>query len=436
MSLPMLQVALDNQTMDSAYETTRLIAEEVDIIEVGTILCVGEGVRAVRDLKALYPHKIVLADAKIADAGKTLSRMCFEANADWVTVICCADINTAKGALDVAKEFNGDVQIELTGYWTWEQAQQWRDAGIQQVVYHRSRDAQAAGVAWGEADITAIKRLSDMGFKVTVTGGLALERLRLAKTLGFDFVEMSVDETDERLSRLDWSREQRLALVNAIVETGVRVPSMCLSAHRRFPLGSEDDAVRAQGLEIMRKAIQFAQDVGIRVIQLAGYDVYYQEANNETRRRFRDGLKESVEMASRAQVTLAMEIMDYPLMNSISKALGYAHYLNNPWFQLYPDIGNLSAWDNDVQMELQAGIGHIVAVHVKDTKPGVFKNVPFGEGVVDFERCFETLKQSGYCGPYLIEMWSETAEDPAAEVAKARDWVKARMAKAGMVEAA
>ncbi|EEW1426891.1 hypothetical protein D9K20_09785 [Escherichia coli] len=92
-----------------------------------------------------------------------------------------ADINTAKGALDVAKEFNGDVQIELTGYWTWEQAQQWRDAGIQQVVYHRSRDAQAAGVAWGEADITAIKRLSDMGFKVTVTGGLALEDLPLFK---------------------------------------------------------------------------------------------------------------------------------------------------------------------------------------------------------------------------------------------------------------
>lgn len=263
-----------------------------------------------------------------------------------------------------------------------------------------------------------------------------MERLRMASALGFDFVEMSVDETDARLARLDWSREQRLALVSAIAETGVRVPSMCLSAHRRFPLGSEDDAVRAQGLAIMRKAIQLAQGIGIRVIQLAGYDVYYQQTNNETRRRFRDGLKESVEMASRAQVTLAMEIMDYPLMNSISKALGYAHYLNNPWFQLYPDIGNLSAWDNDVQMELQAGIGHIVAVHVKDTKPGVFKNVPFGEGVVDFERCFATLRQSGYCGPYLIEMWSETADDPALEVAKARDWVKARMVSAGLVEAA
>ncbi|MFP1455240.1 orotidine 5'-phosphate decarboxylase / HUMPS family protein [Escherichia coli] len=109
MSLPMLQVALDNQTMDSAYETTRLIAKK-STLSKWVPYCVGKGVRAVRDLKALYPHKIVLADAKIADAGKILSRMCFEANADWVTVICCADINTAKGALDVAKEFNGDVQ--------------------------------------------------------------------------------------------------------------------------------------------------------------------------------------------------------------------------------------------------------------------------------------------------------------------------------------
>lgn len=83
--------------------------------------------------------------------------------------------------------------------------------------------------------------------KALPAGECWLERLRLAKTLGFDFVEMSVDETDARLARLDWSREQRLALVSAVAETGVRVPSMCLSAHRRFPLGSEDDAVRARG---------------------------------------------------------------------------------------------------------------------------------------------------------------------------------------------
>ncbi len=51
------------------------------------------------------------------------------------------DINTAKGALDVAKEFNGDVQIELTGYWTWEQACSSGAMRHSAVVYHRSRDA-------------------------------------------------------------------------------------------------------------------------------------------------------------------------------------------------------------------------------------------------------------------------------------------------------
>lgn len=52
------------------------------------------------------------------------------------------------------------------------------------------------------------------------------ERLVLAKSCGLDFVEMSVDETDERLSRLEWSTTQRASLVEAMLETGVAIPSM------------------------------------------------------------------------------------------------------------------------------------------------------------------------------------------------------------------
>ena len=39
-----------------------------------------------------------------------------------------------------------------------------------------------------------------------------LERLNFAKELGFDFVELSIDESDERLARLEWSKEERLYL--------------------------------------------------------------------------------------------------------------------------------------------------------------------------------------------------------------------------------
>ena len=67
--------------------------------------------------------------------------------------------------------------------------------------------------------------------KALPAGECWLERLQLAKQLGFDFVEMSVDETDERLARLDWSRDQRLALVSAIAETGVDVISVGALTH-------------------------------------------------------------------------------------------------------------------------------------------------------------------------------------------------------------
>ena len=36
------------------------------------------------------------------------------------------------------------------------------------------------------------------------------DRLSIAKACGFDFVEISIDETDERLARLDWSEKERI----------------------------------------------------------------------------------------------------------------------------------------------------------------------------------------------------------------------------------
>ncbi|VFS39797.1 L-ribulose-5-phosphate 3-epimerase ulaE [Serratia liquefaciens] len=42
--------------------------------------------------------------------------------------------------------------------------------------------------------------------KALPAGECWLERLKLAKALGFDFVEMSLDETDARLARLTGAR--------------------------------------------------------------------------------------------------------------------------------------------------------------------------------------------------------------------------------------
>ncbi len=66
------------------------------------------------------------------------------------------------------------------------------------------------------------------------------ERFSLVKEMDFDFIEMSIDETDERLARLDWSEEKIAELREEMFSSGVRIHSICLSAHRRFPFGSAD----------------------------------------------------------------------------------------------------------------------------------------------------------------------------------------------------
>ena len=264
------------------------------------------------------------------------------------------------------------------------------------------------------------------------------DRLSLAKACGFDFVEMSVDETDERLARLDWTKAQRLDLLRAIIETGITVPSMCLSGHRRFPFGSRDEQTRQKAYEIMEKALQLASDVGIRTIQLAGYDVYYEEQDAGTIARFEEGLQWAVERAASMQTTLAVEIMDTKFMSSITRWKAWEEKIRSPWFTVYPDVGNLSAWNDDVAGELTLGIDKISAIHLKDTFKvtdtcaGQFRDVPFGEGCVDFVHVFKTLEKLNYRGAFLIEMWTEKAEEPVAEIIEARRWIEAKMQEGGM----
>lgn len=269
--------------------------------------------------------------------------------------------------------------------------------------------------------------------KALPAGTSWVEKLAVAKSCGFDFVEMSVDESDERLARLDWSREERMAVISAIQQTGVRIPTLCLSAHRRYPFGSRDATTREQAHTVMLQAIRLAQDLGIRTIQLAGYDVYYEPQDSETIARFEAGIAWAVKQAAAAQVMCAVEIMDTQFMNSISKWKALDNKIGSPWFTVYPDIGNLTAWGNEVNSELAKGIDRIAAIHLKDTfavtadSPGQFRDVPFGEGCVDFVNLFKTLRRLNYRGTFLIEMWTEKAAEPLLEIIHARHWIEDKM---------
>ena len=222
------------------------------------------------------------------------------------------------------------------------------------------------------------------------------QKIKVAKAAGFDFIEISVDESDERLSRLEWTKEERKNLVKLFKENNLAFESMCLSGHRRFPFGSKDEETRKKAYEIMDKAIELALDLGVKNIQLAGYDVYYEESTMESLDLFREGLQYSAKKAEENNIMLTIEIMDTWLCGTISRAMEFCDFVGSENLKVYPDLGNLTQWTDDPSSELTKHIDNIVAIHLKDTKPGVFKCVPFGEGSVLFGELFQTLRSLDY----------------------------------------
>ena len=246
------------------------------------------------------------------------------------------------------------------------------------------------------------------------------EKAQAAKSAGFDFIELSVDETDDKLARLLWSKEERAEVAGIMRGEGIPLRSMCLSGHRKFPIGSEDEATCSRGLEIMERALELSSDLGIRMIQLAGYDVYYEESTEKTVERFGENLVKCTDMAAKYGVIMGFETMETPFMNTVEKAMTYVNKTGSPYLNVYPDLGNITnaakEYGTSVTYDLETGRGHLIAMHLKETVPGIFREVPFGTGHVDFE---EGIKKAWELGVrrFVTEFWY-TGEENWREIGK------------------
>jgi L-ribulose-5-phosphate 3-epimerase len=264
-------------------------------------------------------------------------------------------------------------------------------------------------------------------YEKALPGGWSWDRrLAAMADAGYSFAEISIDPSEERLARLNWPAGRKADLRSAIAASGVPILTMCLSAHRVYSLGSRVAATRERGLEIMRRAIDFSVDVGVRIVQVPGYDVFDEQPGDaETVARFMDGIHQAVEWAGQAAVMLGFENVDVPLSESILFCVEIMRQINSVWFQLYPDLANAAAAGYDPVAELPSCANHLVAVHVKDSLPRTIRGVPFEMGLMHFDDAFRVLAGLDYRGPLTVEMWADMDKtgDPVGAVRAARQFV-------------
>ena len=182
----------------------------------------------------------------------------------------------------------------------------------------------------------------------------------------------------------------------------------------------------------MDEAIQFALDIGVRNIQLAGYDVFYEEADDETRANFIEGMKYAADQASRFGIMMSIETMENDFSGSIAWCKAFLKEVNSPWLQVYPDLGNLTLCSPDPVEDLKKGIRSVAAIHLKETRPGEYKCVPFGQGHVNFPLLFATISELKYAGTFVVEMWADNDveadfQEAVQNIHEALEWMRERM---------
>ena len=240
------------------------------------------------------------------------------------------------------------------------------------------------------------------------------EKLGCAKECGYDYMEMCIDATDEKINRIFMNTAEKKEIMEAVFQAGLPIGSMSVSALTKYALGDPDEEIRKKAMQIAEKSIELAVDLGVRTVMIPGYDIYFGESTIETKKYFLENVKKIAEIAEREGILVGFETMENNFMNTTGKAVKYVNMVDSAYLKIYPDAGNITnaAVENqhDVCEDLSLGKGKLIALHLKETKPGIFREVPFLTGHVQFEKIINTAWSLGV-RRYVTELWDVGKEN-------------------------
>ncbi|WP_282019362.1 3-hexulose-6-phosphate synthase [Planomicrobium okeanokoites] len=163
------QLALDRLTREQCFQLLRETESSVDWIEVGTGVIKEYGMAIVRDIKAAYPEKILVADMKTCDAGKHEAIQAFEAGADITTVMAFSADKTITETLKVAEQYGKRIMIDLLGVKEPERLSELQNLGVDLVSLHYGKDMQLEGEM--KDDLFSLTEHLE-GMEIAIAGGI------------------------------------------------------------------------------------------------------------------------------------------------------------------------------------------------------------------------------------------------------------------------
>lgn len=224
------------------------------------------------------------------------------------------------------------------------------------------------------------------------------EAFREVKRAGFDGYEITLGA---RL-KLDTPAEEIRGIAAAARDAGVEIVTLSVSRpFAKCPLNDPDPALRAQGVDVIRKSVDIARTLGAGTLLLVpsrvGQGATLMHRYEDTWKRTSEELRKAVAHAASAKVTLTLENVWNRFLLSPLEMRSFVDQFRSPWVQAHFDIGNVMQFGYPQDWILTLG-SRIKRLHLKDFKIQTNRFVPPLEGDVNWEAVVAALVKVDYRG--------------------------------------
>jgi 3-hexulose-6-phosphate synthase/6-phospho-3-hexuloisomerase len=182
-----LQVALDFVDLPRAILIGKeAVAGGADWVEAGTPLIKAEGLAAVRELKATFSDKTIVADMKTMDAGRVEVEYAAKAGAGVVGVLGAASDSTIKECAEAARNYGCKLIVDMVEVADpVARAKRAEELGADYIAIHTAIDQQMRG----EMPFDTLRAVAEaVSIPVSVAGGINSETATAAVEAGASIV--------------------------------------------------------------------------------------------------------------------------------------------------------------------------------------------------------------------------------------------------------
>lgn len=235
--------------------------------------------------------------------------------------------------------------------------------------------------------------------------------MRTAKDLGYEGVEVALDENGE--IALNSTKEDLLRIKEMAARIGISLYSVASGLYWKYSLTANDPAIRQKAIDIVRKQLDTAAVLGCDTIlvipgmvsglepggEIVPYDIVYERAFNT--------IKELALYAEEKGVTIGLENVWNQFLLSPLEMKTFIDQIGSTHVGAYFDVGNVMK-DGYPEQWIHILGKRIAKVHFKDFKRNVGSLDGFVDllnGDVDYPAVMAALRAVGYDGWVTAEVF-------------------------------